>query len=73
MWIIEVRRELKITLSFAIVKMNRYCILSPDPQTKMEIAFQVLLILLTGYDVKAFFPPYALTLIKYKNRPTHNI
>lgn len=55
MWIIEVRRELKITLSFAIVKMNRYCILSPDPHTKMEIAFQVLLILLTGYYVEAFF------------------
>lgn len=60
MWIIEVRRVLKITLSFAIVKMNQYCILLSDPHTKTEIAFQVLLILLTGYYVKIFFLSYAL-------------
>ena len=54
-WIIEVRRVLKIILSLAVVKMNRYCILSRDPHTTQEIAFQVLLILLTGYYVKLFF------------------
>lgn len=54
-WIIEVRRVLKITLSFAVVEVNQYCILSPDPHTTLEIAFQVLLILLTGYYVKLLF------------------
>lgn len=71
-WIIEVRRVLKITLSFAIVKMNRYCILSPDPHTELKIAFQVLLISLTGYYVKLFFP-YTLILIKFKSIPNSNI
>lgn len=52
--------------------MNRYCILSSDPHTKMEIAFQVLLIFLTGYYVK-LFSPHALILIKYKNRPSSNM
>lgn len=66
MWIIKVRRVLKIILSLAVVKINRYCILSPDPHTTLEIAFQVLLILLIGYYLKLVFSLMHLFVLNLK-------
>lgn len=49
MWVIEVSKSTKNCTFFCHGENEPICISSPDPHTKMEIAFWVLLILLTQF------------------------